>query len=165
MDRPLSTQLLNYAAHDIYAIAALYEHFRVVKYIPKDCTSLLRWSNRYISVHLARGPPHRDDIYRKGPFLPLDIITSPSGPQVECKGCMRSLSASHFELDSRKERTIAFCRVCEAMKVKANNDAKKAEEAANKAAVCKQRLVAQAAAHAKTDVRGQATAAAVEGGL
>jgi hypothetical protein len=164
MDRPLPVQLLNYAAHDIYAIAALYEHFLAVKWIPKDISSLLKRCTRYVSIHLARGVPHLDDIYRRGPFLPLDIIMDPAGPLVQCKGCIRSLNPIHFEWDARKRRALAFCRVCEAMKVKVKNDAKKAEERAKKADAREERALAQAAARAEMKALGQSSTVAAQGG-
>jgi hypothetical protein len=132
MNRPLSDELLTYASHDIRAIASLFDHFLHIGWLlPSGMHALLEQSARYISIHEGRPPKDPADIFHSGPFLPLDTITEPTHEKRTCHGCSRSLSRRHF--DVIKGNRPAFCRVCEAMKVKVKNDAKKSEEKTRKA--------------------------------
>jgi exonuclease 3'-5' domain-containing protein 1 len=135
MARPISAQMLSYAANDIHAIAALYEHFCTSGWLrPADTDHLLACSARYVSIHDARGPVDQADVFRKGgPFLPLDILTEPTGDTRQCQSCLRELSLRHFEVSpGRARRLQGWCRACTALDLKQRLDKEKARSRAQR---------------------------------
>jgi exonuclease 3'-5' domain-containing protein 1 len=122
---PIPPELLAYAAHDIRAIATIYEHFLSVGWLPKSSrAALLAQSARYLDIH--ERPPASDNIFRRGPLLPLDILTEPALEKETCHGCVRQLSRGHFHVEPQDATRLAFCRVCEAAKLLAQKDEKRA---------------------------------------
>ncbi|KAJ3737447.1 ribonuclease H-like domain-containing protein, partial [Lentinula guzmanii] len=97
LTRPLSSEYLEYAAHDVEIIHALYTHFIQAGYIQHPLLSLnLSQSKRYISIW-NDAPPEQGNIYRSHPLLPLEIIDFiPSNTTITCQGCSRNLSSSSF---------------------------------------------------------------------
>ncbi|KAJ3991437.1 ribonuclease H-like domain-containing protein, partial [Lentinula boryana] len=95
LTRPLSSEYLEYAAHDVEIIHALYTHFIEAGYIQHPFLSLnLSQSKRYISIW-NDAPPEQGNIYRSHPLLPLEIIDFiPSNTTITCQGCSRNLSSS-----------------------------------------------------------------------
>jgi exonuclease 3'-5' domain-containing protein 1 len=130
MARPLSAQMLTYAGNDVRAITTLYEHFSASGWLrPTVTANLPACSARYLSIHDARGPVDPADVYRKGPFLPLDVLTEPTGDARQCSGCLRALSLRHFEVppgSGRSRPLQIYCRACAAMKLKLRLEAEKA---------------------------------------
>ncbi|KAJ3742011.1 ribonuclease H-like domain-containing protein [Lentinula detonsa] len=97
LTRPLSSEYLEYAAHDVEIIHALYTHFIQAGYLQHPLLSLnLSQSKRYISIW-NDAPPEQGNIYRSHPLLPLEIIDFiPSNTTITCQGCSRNLSSSSF---------------------------------------------------------------------
>jgi len=98
--RPLTEQLLQYAAKDILLIGVLYPHFDRNGWIPKDDTGynrLMRQCKRYISAHREQGKSPETDVFRPCAIMPLDTLTEPFGPLHRCHACNRSLSVATFE--------------------------------------------------------------------
>lgn len=98
--RPLSEQLLQYAAKDILLIGVLYPHFYRSGWIPNSRTEyfrLLGQSQRYISAHREQGKSSDTDVFRPCCIMPLDTLTEPSGPLHRCMACNRFLSYAAFE--------------------------------------------------------------------
>jgi hypothetical protein len=128
MERPVAQDLLSYAAHDIRAIASLHDYFSVAGWMPSIPT-LLQQSARYISIHDRHGPVDPADTFRKGPFLPLDVLTARDGEGLMCKDCNRQLSKKHFHKRYMhgKYQRLDSCRVCEATKTQALVAARRAE--------------------------------------
>ncbi|KAJ3729203.1 hypothetical protein DFJ43DRAFT_489612 [Lentinula guzmanii] len=93
LTRPLSSEYLEYAAHDVEIIHALYTHFIEAGYIQHP---FLSQSKRYISIW-NDAPPEQGNIYRSHPLLPLEIIDFiPTNTTITCQGCSRNLSSSSF---------------------------------------------------------------------
>ncbi|KAF5381895.1 hypothetical protein D9757_007596 [Collybiopsis confluens] len=118
LSRPLSPEYLQYAAHDVEIIDALYSHFLQAGYIDSDLPSQ---SQRYVSIW-SDHPPKPDDIYRSHPLLPLDILTSTNpltSHTVLCVGCARHLTLSSFPKKEQNthmhKRTQRHCWVCMAV--------------------------------------------------
>lgn len=100
LKRPLTEQLLQYAAKDILLIGVLYPHFYRSGWIPHDTVhyiNLLNQSRRYISAHREQGKSLETDVFRPCSIMPLDTLTEPYGPLYRCYACNRSLSYSAFE--------------------------------------------------------------------
>ncbi|KIP09340.1 hypothetical protein PHLGIDRAFT_333751 [Phlebiopsis gigantea 11061_1 CR5-6] len=98
--RPLTEQLLQYAAKDILLIGVLYPHFQRSGWIPNDHTEyvrLLEQSRRYISAHREQGKSTDLDVFRPCALMPLDTLAEPLGPLHRCTACNRFLSYSAFE--------------------------------------------------------------------
>ncbi|KAJ3743028.1 ribonuclease H-like domain-containing protein [Lentinula detonsa] len=97
LTRPLSSEYLEYAAHDVEIIHALYTHFIEAGYIQHPFLSLnFSQSKRYISIW-NDAPPEQGNIYRSHPLLPLEIIDFiPTNTTITCQGCSRNLSSSSF---------------------------------------------------------------------
>ncbi|KAL5498053.1 hypothetical protein ACEPAH_2984 [Sanghuangporus vaninii] len=135
MQRPLSDELLEYAASDIKRIAKLYDHFAECGYL-KQREKLLDLSSLYVSMHHKTGKPDPENIYLRGPFLPLSIsleinstcdVHAPASSK-ECSGCGRTISEHHFpyELttknkgkkipDGKMDENVAprasLCKIC-----------------------------------------------------
>jgi exonuclease 3'-5' domain-containing protein 1 len=135
MERPLSSELLSYAANDIRGIAALHKFFDQAGWLSSaTMRDILSQSARYLAIHDTRGPVDPTDIFRKGPFLPLDILSSPKGATQICEACLRRISSRHFDTVGKKGKRKSSCRVCEAMKLKIKFDKKKAEAKEKKVA-------------------------------
>jgi hypothetical protein len=123
MHRPLSHDLLCYAAHDVHAIKSLYLHFCAAEWLlPSTLPTLFHQSARYIWVHDKGGHITPADIFRRGSLLPLDILCQPAGCRRVCQGCSRHLSIQHFG-------SFKLCRVCKATELahKRNMGAQRSE--------------------------------------
>ncbi|EKM53235.1 uncharacterized protein PHACADRAFT_197657 [Phanerochaete carnosa HHB-10118-sp] len=97
--RPLTEQLLQYAAKDILLIGVLYPHFDRNGWIPKDDAGyncLMRQCRRYISAHREQGKSSETDVFGPCSIMPLDTVTEPFGPLHRCHACNRSLSVAAF---------------------------------------------------------------------
>jgi exonuclease 3'-5' domain-containing protein 1 len=107
LQRPLPALYLSYAAHDVYVIGIIYDHFFQKRYLVK---SLPEQSARYISIW-ENDQPLKDDVYRRNPLLPLEILsTSSNQTKVRaCSGCKRDLTLRSFEGNGTK------CWVCMAV--------------------------------------------------
>ena len=131
--RPLTEQLLQYAAKDILLIGVLYPHFCRCGWIPRDNSTyarLLSQCQRYISAHKEQGKSAEEDVFRPCGIIPLDVLTEPSGPKYVCFACNRSLSSSAFELQAKYPHQqfkysapkdllrSTRCRLCHALAVK-----------------------------------------------
>jgi exonuclease 3'-5' domain-containing protein 1 len=131
--RPLTEQLLQYAARDILLIGVLYPHFIRSYWIPRIPALyeiLLSQCHRYISAHVAQGKSSDTDPFRPCGIVPLDVLTEPDGPQSLCFACHRSLSRTAFETrpytydgqPTKQLQRSTRCRLCFALALK--NDPK-----------------------------------------
>ncbi|KAI0087170.1 ribonuclease H-like domain-containing protein [Irpex rosettiformis] len=132
--RPLTEQLLQYAARDILLIGVLYPHFIRSGWIPMDppnFSSLLTQCQRYVSAHVEQGKSTETDIFKPSCIIPLDVLTEPSGPKYLCFACNRALSETAFEtkkdLNSAAYKSVTKgfmrstrCRLCFALACKKN---------------------------------------------
>jgi len=135
--RPLSEQLLQYAAKDILLIGVLYPHFCRSGWIPRDPVQyavLLAQCQRYVSAHVEQGKSANADVFRPCGIVPLDVLTEPFGPKFICFACNRALSISAFEMQPKpplqtskavlNETTAPLrstrCRLCFALALKNN---------------------------------------------
>lgn len=103
--RPLTHQLLQYAARDILLIGVLYPHFCRSGWIPRQPLTfgaLLSQCQRYVSAHVEQGKSADSDVFRPCGIIPLDVLTIPHKPKFVCFACNRSLSASAFETQSTR---------------------------------------------------------------
>ncbi|KAL5478239.1 hypothetical protein ACEPAI_2423 [Sanghuangporus weigelae] len=135
MQRPLSDQLLDYAASDIKRIAKLYDHFVEHGYL-KQREQLLDLSSCYVSMHYKTGKPDPENIYLRGPFLPLSVsleinstddVRAPASSK-ECSGCGRTIPERHFpyelttknkgkktpsgKMDENVAPRASLCKIC-----------------------------------------------------
>ncbi|EJD01980.1 uncharacterized protein FOMMEDRAFT_157145 [Fomitiporia mediterranea MF3/22] len=129
--RPLSSELLSYAASDIVRIAGLYDHFLGHGYL-EPMEQLWELSARYVSIHRTSGKPDDNDIFVRGPCLPLSIsLSETSGSTVSivdgsgraCSGCRRTIAIYNFPFvslrkkhkskigDDNQERS-PMCKIC-----------------------------------------------------
>ncbi|KAF8547685.1 hypothetical protein OG21DRAFT_1517141 [Imleria badia] len=117
LERPLVSQLLQYAAHDIEMIGALYEHFKSQSWItPNNEDTLVDQSMRYAYSHYHQGRVAEDHIFGSCSVLPLDILREPRGLTVPCHGCNRMQSLHCFTTNRRGRKIVArtnICRVCQ----------------------------------------------------
>jgi hypothetical protein len=100
MQRPLPAQLLQYAANDIFLLSQLYNYFLKRRWIREaNFSDLLTQCKRYVSMHKEQGRMDESDYFRRGPLLPLDILST-MGPlaQGECMSCGRRLSKHAYEI-------------------------------------------------------------------
>ncbi|EIN13050.1 hypothetical protein PUNSTDRAFT_131272 [Punctularia strigosozonata HHB-11173 SS5] len=112
MDRPLSSQLLHYAAQDIKMISLIYEHFTTAGLLKDNMLPLLLdQCKRYVSLHQQSGRVEQGNSFRSNGFLPLDILKMPSQDRRVCSGCNRFISAKYFNVGDK-------CRVCQAVILK-----------------------------------------------
>lgn len=127
LQRPLTYQLLQYAAKDIFLIGVLYPEFLRRGWIPNDPVQngrLLGQCARYISAHVQQGKSPEENIFRPCAIVPLDVMYEPVGPFHKCCACSRSLSFAAFETrqgitsaqDTLKPAPVilrrARCRLC-----------------------------------------------------
>lgn len=99
-DRPLTEQLLQYAAKDILLIGILYAEFCKLGWIPRfpsDYFYLLGQCERYISAHRDQGKSVQEDIYKPCGVMPLDVLEHPVGTKYQCSACHRWMSLAAFE--------------------------------------------------------------------
>ncbi|KAF9235483.1 hypothetical protein BU15DRAFT_51340 [Melanogaster broomeanus] len=117
MERPLLPQLLQYAAHDIEMIGALYEHFKQEGWImPRKEDVLVDQSMRYAYSLYYQGRVSDDDVFGSSSLLPLDVLREPRGLTVPCQGCHRMQSLHCFTISKRGRKIVArtnVCRVCQ----------------------------------------------------
>lgn len=115
LNRPLSPQLLKYAANDIRAMLLLYTLFLQRNWINLSSLPKLKdQSKRYIIAQQQQGRSDDTNAFRMGCLLPLDVLTPPTGTLEYCLGCKRDLSLHSFE-NLWKEGTIVRrprCRLC-----------------------------------------------------
>jgi len=115
--RPLESQLLQYAAHDIEMIGALYEHFKSQSWItPANEDALVDQSMRYGYSLFYQGRIPDDHLFGSCAVLPLDVLREPRGLTVPCHGCSRMQSLHCFTVDRRGRKIVArtnICRVCQ----------------------------------------------------
>jgi len=118
MHRPLTEQLLQYAAKDIQLISTLCTHFIQRGWVPYDPTSynnLLRQCARYVSAHREQGKSSEEDAFRPTAIMPLDVLREPRGILCKCAACNRSLSLHCFQLSTDTyRRTVRRprCMLC-----------------------------------------------------
>lgn len=149
MQRPLSEELLEYAASDIHRIAKLYDHFVEHGYL-KRREQLREISSNYVRMHRDTGKPDSETIYRRGPFLPLTISLEIKGKRAqesskECFGCRRMIPERHFPLatpgknkgEKKNEKKDAprteMCKLCTLIDAKVKFAEKRKAEKAKKA--------------------------------
>lgn len=106
MQRPLTEQLLKYAADDIKRIAALYDHFVTKGYLNgTNLQRLLEQSARYVSTWRDVGRPDPMDTtfrFRKCSYLPFGALDASEHTKVigsvslECSACRYVLDLRHF---------------------------------------------------------------------
>lgn len=131
IQRPLSEQLLQYAAKDIQLISMLCTKFIQKGWIPTAILpyqELLQTCARYISAHIEQGKSAEMDPFRPTGLMPLDVLLPPSGFCYKCAGCNRTLSATCYAIDTdgfyryRRPR----CNLCHvlAMKYRVRGDTK-----------------------------------------
>jgi len=102
MERPLPTKLIQYAANDIYLISVLFEYFVEKQWITQTgFPDLLVKSKRYVSMHKDQGRSEDTNFFRRGPLLPMDILTVGREVQGKCRGCGRQLSTAAYETKMR----------------------------------------------------------------
>lgn len=115
--RPLLPQLLQYAAHDIEMISALYEHFKAKSWITsRNEGALVDQSMRYAYSLYYQGRVAEDHVFGSCAVLPLDVLREPSGLTVPCQGCNRMQSLHCFTTSRRARKIVArtnLCRVCQ----------------------------------------------------
>lgn len=133
MERPLSEQLLCYAANDVRVIALLYDHFQEADWLSaKVQPDLLEQSARYVAMHSSKERVDRTDMFLCHPFLPFDILTERQNSAKRCRACKRMVSQVHF--GGAKGQRSSHCRMCQAVvlrkKVQEERDLKKANAAA-----------------------------------
>jgi exonuclease 3'-5' domain-containing protein 1 len=111
MQRPLATNLLNYAAKDVHLIHLIYDHFKGEGYIDSQL-NLLAQSKRYVSIHAdVMLKPLRNDCFRRSAVVPLDVLEEPRGILYDCRACHRYLSLPCFRCNRHSQRRMV-CRVC-----------------------------------------------------
>ncbi|KIJ16209.1 hypothetical protein PAXINDRAFT_132818 [Paxillus involutus ATCC 200175] len=117
LERPLLSQLLQYAAHDIEMIGALYEHFKQQAWITRSNEGdLMDQSMRYAFSMYYQGRVSDDHVFGSCSVLPLDILREPHGLTVPCQGCNRMQSLRCFTLNKQGRKIVArtnVCRVCQ----------------------------------------------------
>ncbi|KAI9566063.1 ribonuclease H-like domain-containing protein [Boletus coccyginus] len=115
--RPLPSQLLQYAAHDIEMIGALYEHFKAKSWITsRNEDGLVEQSMRYAYSLYYQGRVADDHVFGSCAVLPLDVLGEPRGLSVPCQGCNRLQSLHCFTTSRRARKIVArtnLCRVCQ----------------------------------------------------
>ncbi|TDL16874.1 hypothetical protein BD410DRAFT_590104 [Rickenella mellea] len=130
MDRPLPSTLISYASHDVQMIAALYKHFDDSGYL-SNIPTLLKQSERYVSIHRDSGRPRRDDMYSSSNLLPLDVLWPAEDPAKCCDRCARVLSMEHFPLGKKRKYVISYptCKVCRILEIRQEKKQKAVEKA------------------------------------
>ncbi|KAL4063812.1 ribonuclease H-like domain-containing protein [Scleroderma yunnanense] len=117
LERPLSPQLLAYAAHDIELLGTLYEHFKEICWItPANEPTLMAQSLRYAYSLSHQGRVAEDNVFGSSAVLPLDVLTEPRGLKVPCHGCHRMQSLHCFSVlkhNSKPHSRTNICRVCQ----------------------------------------------------
>jgi len=115
--RPLPPQLLQYAAHDIEMLGALYEHFKAKSWITsRNEDGLVEQSMRYAYSLYYQGRVAEDHVFGSCAVLPLDVLGEPRGLSVPCQGCNRLQSLHCFTTNRRARKIVArtnICRVCQ----------------------------------------------------
>ena len=100
LERPLTEQLLQYAAKDILLIGLLYAEFAQQGWIPQEFPNyhrLLGQCQRYVSAHREQGKSGETDIFKPCQIMPLDVLDHPVGAKHRCAACRRSLSLAAYE--------------------------------------------------------------------
>ncbi|KAJ3554005.1 hypothetical protein NM688_g3324 [Phlebia brevispora] len=100
VERPLTEQLLQYAAKDILLIGILYAQFSKQGWIPRlpsDYYYLLGQCQRYVSAHREQGKSAAVDAFKPCQIMPLDVLDHPVGPKYRCNACHRYLSLATYE--------------------------------------------------------------------
>lgn len=100
VQRPLSEQLLQYAAKDILLIGILCAEFGKQGWLPQqqsDYQYLLGQCQRYVSAHRDQGKSAEADIFKPCQIMPLDVLDHPVGTTHVCAACRRSLSLAAYE--------------------------------------------------------------------
>ncbi|KAI0079780.1 hypothetical protein K474DRAFT_1616836 [Panus rudis PR-1116 ss-1] len=123
MQRPLTEQLLRYAAMDIQLISMLCTAFIQKGWIPSDpyrYNELLTQCARYVSAHREQGKSAETDVFRPTGVMPLDVLTTPWGSLQKCIACHRSLSPSCFETttDGINRWRRPRCTLCQVLAMK-----------------------------------------------
>jgi len=117
LERPLSPQLLAYAAHDIELIAVLYDHFKAICWItPTNEPTLMAQSLRYAHSLSHQGRVPEDDVFGSSAVLPLDVLTEPRGLKFPCHGCHRMQSLYCFSVKKQNKKPLSrtnICRICQ----------------------------------------------------
>lgn len=118
MNRPLSTPLLRYSAHDIKLIALLYAFFsnsaRSASYLG-DMSGLKAMSARYMLVYPTRELRALHMTLGMARFVPFEVLEEPlGGVRCSCTRCSRLLSLRCFAttVEGGVEKRKTFCRLC-----------------------------------------------------
>lgn len=120
LQRPLSSQLLRYAANDIVAIDIIYKYFLQRRWISaQTLPTLLSQSARYVVTQWNQGRADNDNIYRMGVLFPLDILASPAGSLVACSACNRQMSLPCFTQRQMPTHIMRHskCKLCNILTV------------------------------------------------
>ncbi|CAL1710956.1 unnamed protein product [Somion occarium] len=123
MQRPLTEQLLQYAAKDIQLISMICTDFIQKGWIPSDPHAyyhLLAQCARYVSAHREQGKSGETDAFRPTAIMPLDVLTEPWGMQHQCVACRRSLSVSCYQVleDGLYRWRRPRCSLCHVLAMK-----------------------------------------------
>lgn len=110
MERPLSPQLLQYSANDIYLIATAFTFFEDNGWILPDLSAQ---SARYITPETSRERRDMQDKLGSNRFLPLGVLSDPAsqeGPLYDCLQCGRSLDLTwentHIQRETRRSSRV-----------------------------------------------------------
>ncbi|KDQ53925.1 hypothetical protein JAAARDRAFT_182707 [Jaapia argillacea MUCL 33604] len=122
MDRPLSHQLLRYAATDIYLLSILHESFTEKGWLfPAVIDTISSQSQCYISMFQGVDVVE-DGVFRPGPLINLrHLHTKPEDLVHVCAGCRCRLAVDVFVTrtrrfgESRRVQRLSRCRVCNLM--------------------------------------------------
>ncbi len=121
LQRPLPKALLQYAAHDLKLIAALYTSFVRAGWINgRDLPLLKEQSERYIRTLHTRALKDLFDQRNLGMFVSLHVIdTPPPDAQLyECESCRQQLVLRCFSTTQDGgivQRRSSFCKLCVAL--------------------------------------------------
>jgi len=123
MERPLTSELLTYAAGDIERIAALYSHFNEMGYLEDaHLADLLSRSARYVGLFRFIGRPNSENRFWRSALLPLGILQGADEQLRVCDGCRRGLPEDCFststhdhhedQIEGKSQSRLPNCRVC-----------------------------------------------------
>ncbi|KZT25954.1 hypothetical protein NEOLEDRAFT_1113821 [Neolentinus lepideus HHB14362 ss-1] len=122
LERPLSKQLLRYAATDIYLISLLLEDFNQRGWVNAENFNELRLhSQRYVAMFQDGGRLDPGNVFQKGPLIMLsEIVAKAEEAKHKCSGCGRRKPIYCFETRyaNAEMQRMPRCRVCTVIAMK-----------------------------------------------